>query len=176
MIDTKRKGSRRWRRVEHSTRRQLRTLRHQLHDIAHKTTTRLVSTLHQAGVQTLVIGDVRDLRQGLDYGPAANQKIHQMVSGQTRFLLTYKAERVGMAVALQEESYMSQSCPACGKRNKPGGREYRCSCGFRYYRDGVGGWNIRGKYLGIFPSNRPMARPTGQRYTPHVRCSLGNVR
>lgn len=173
LIDTKRKGSRRRKRLIRSKRRQLQKLTNQLRDIAHKTTTRLVSTLYHAGVQTLVIGDVRDIRQGLDYGPKANQKLHQMLHGQTRFMLTYKAQALGMETALQEESYTSQTCPACGKRQKPRGREYWCACGFRYHRDGVGSWNIRQKYLGCGPVIGRMARPTGQRYSPHVRCSSG---
>ena len=172
LIDTKKKGSRRRKRLIRSKRRQLTTLVHQLRDIAHKTTTRLVSTLYHAGVQTLVIGDIRDIRQGLDYGPKANQKIHQMLHGQTRFMLTYKAEQLGMDTALQEESYTSQRCPACGKRNKPRGREYRCACGFRYHRDGVGSWNIRAKYLGSSsPVIGVMAPPSAYRYRPHMRCS-----
>lgn len=173
LIDRKRRGSKRSKRLIRSKRRQLQKLNHQIRDIAHKTTTRLVSTLHVSGVQTLVIGDVRDLRQGLDYGPKANQKIHQMLHGHTRHLLTYKAERLGMATVLQEESYTSQTCPACGRRHKPNGREYRCACGFRYHRDGVGSWNIREKYLGCGPVVGRMARPIGQRYSPHVRCSSG---
>ncbi|MBI4641928.1 MAG: IS200/IS605 family element transposase accessory protein TnpB [Candidatus Tectomicrobia bacterium] len=116
------------------------------------------------GVQTVVIGDVRDIRRGLDYGNKANQKIHQMMSGKTRFLLTYKCERRGMDIALQEESYTTQMCPACGKCNKPKGREYVCSCGFRYHRDGVGALNIRQKYLGCVPVVGLMARPIGIRY------------
>jgi putative transposase len=47
-----------------------------------KDTSRLITTLHQAGVQTLVIGDVRDIRQGNDVGHANNQKLHQWASAQ----------------------------------------------------------------------------------------------
>ena len=69
-------------------------------------------------------------------------------------------------VELQDEAYTSQTCPACGERHKPTGREYRCKCGFRYHRDGVGSWNIRAKYLGDFgsPVVGAMASPTGVRY------------
>lgn len=74
LIDTKKRGSRRFWRLVHSKRKQLRRLNQQSRDILHKQTTHLLSTLHASGVQTLVIGDVRELRQGLDYGPVANQK------------------------------------------------------------------------------------------------------
>jgi putative transposase len=170
-IDRKQKGSRRWKRAVKSRRKQLRTLDRQIKEILHKQTTRLVSTLHERGVQTVVIGDLREIRQGLDYGAKANQKLHQMLHGATRFLLTYKAERRGMAVALQEEAYTSQTCPACGKRNKPRGREYGCGCGFGYHRDGVGAWGIRAKYRDLGPVVGEMAPPIGLRYAPHARCS-----
>lgn len=165
-----RKGSRRWRKLQRSKRKQLRKLDRQLWDILHKQTTALVSTLHERGVQTVVIGDVRDLRKRVDYGPAANQRIHQMVTGKVRRLITYKAERLGMRVVLQDEAYTSQECPQCGSRHKPRGRMYACpACGFRFHRDGVGSINIRRKYLGLGPVVGAMASPTGVRWHPHRR-------
>ncbi len=171
LIDTKKRGSRRWRRLIRSKRVQLARLNHQIRDILHKQTTALISTLHASGVQKVVIGDVRDIRQGLDLGATGNQKVHQMLHGATRHMLTYKAARVGMAVDLQDEAYTSQTCPACGHRRKPSGRDYRCACGFRYHRDGVGAWNIRQKYLGSGPVVGAMAAPSGVWYHPHMRCS-----
>ena len=171
LIDTKQRHSRRWWRLMRSKKRQLRKLDNQIRDILHKETTALISTLHASGVHEVVIGDVRDIRQGLDYGPRANQKIHQMLHGQTRHMLTYKAELLGMGIALQDEAYTSQTCPACGRRHKPRGREYRCPCGFHYHRDGVGAYNIRAKYLGSGPVVGAMASPIGVRHTPHMRCS-----
>lgn len=133
LIDTKKKGSKRYRRLVKSKAKQLAKLNNQIRDILHKQTSALVSTLKNEGVQTLVIGDVRDIRNHLDYGTKANQKLHQMATGKTRHYLTYKAENLGMAVVLQEESYTSQTCPFCGLKYKPKGREYICpNCGFKY--------------------------------------------
>jgi len=169
--DTKKKGSRRYKRVKKSKSRQLRKLNNQIRDILHKQTTALVSTLKNEGVQTLVIGDLRDIRQGLDCGKAANQRLHQMVTGKTRHMLSYKAELSGMAVQLQDEAYTSQTCPCCGYRHKPSGRVYKCAkCGFVYHRDGVGSFNIRSKYLEKTPVVGVMASPTGIRYKPHMLC------
>jgi len=124
------------------------------------------------GVQTVVVGDIRDIRQNLDYGRKANQKLHQMVSGRMRWFISYKAQRLRMVVELQNEAYTSQECPVCGRRHKPSGRRYVCACGFRYHRDGVGGFNIRKKYLGSGPVVGDMAPPTGMRYAPHARVAL----
>lgn len=166
-LDCMIKGSRRHKRLKISKRRTLKKIDNQINDILHKQTTKLVSTLHKSGVKTVVIGDVRDIRQGLDYGTKANQKIHQWLFGRTRWMVSYKAERLGMEVVLQEEAYTSQTCPACGKHNKPNGRNYCCQCGFHYHRDGVGAYNIRAKYLGELDTPQvvgAMASPFGVRY------------
>jgi putative transposase len=173
LIDTKKKGSKRRKKLIASKRKQLTNLNHQIKDITHKLTTTFITVLHEAGARKLVIGDLRDVRQNNDKGKLANQKIHQMLSGQTRFQLEYKATLRGMETDLQNEAYTSQECPACKKRNKLKGRVYRCSCGFRYHRDGVGSWNIRSKYLGLGQVFGVMASPTGIRYKPHLRCSSG---
>jgi putative transposase len=160
------KGSRRWHQLKDSKGKMLRRLDNQVHDILHKQTTKLVSTLHQGGVQTVVIGDVRDIRKDLNYGAKVNQKLHQWLLGETRWMVSYKSKQLCMEVFLQEEAYTSQTCPACGERHKPNGREYTCKCGFHYHRDGVGAYNIRAKYLGNFGSAvvGAMASPIGVRY------------
>lgn len=121
----------------------------------YKQTSRLTTTLREAGVQTLVIGDVRDLRQGNNVGPKNNQKIHQWSHGSVRQKLTSKAGRLGMEVVLQEEALTSKTCPKCGHRRKssPRGRVFRCTnkqCRFVWHRDGVGATNIWYKYRGEF--------------------------
>jgi len=127
-------------------------------------------------VQTVVIGDVRDIRQDLDVGSITNQKLHQWSHGSVRHKLTYKAERLGMVVELQEEARTSKTCPQCGHKRKtsPKGRVFRCTnkqCGFIWHRDGVGACNIRYKYRGEFGVPHvvgAMAPPTGIRFAPHT--------
>jgi putative transposase len=172
-------GSKRRKRLIRSKKRQLKNIEHQIKDIEHKQTSKLITTLRESGVQTLVIGDVRDIRQDLDVGSKNNQKLHQWSHGSIRHKLTYKAERLGMAVALQEESYTSKTCPSCGHRRKSAvqGRTFSCSkCGFRYHRDGVGSINIRAKYRGEFGNPHVvggMAPPTGMGFAPHTRVAHG---
>ncbi len=122
------------------------------------------------------------IRQNLDYGPTANQKLHQWSAGHARHLLTYKAERRGMQVVLQEERHTSRTCPACGHRKKssPTGRNWSCQkCGYRGHRDGVGAMNIRYKHRGEFGVPHvvgAMAPPTGIRFRPHARVACGQLR
>lgn len=178
LIDSKKKGSRRQKRLIRSKQRQLKKIKNQIRDIEHKQTSRMISTLYAHGVQTVVIGDVRDIRQDNYKGVKTNQKIHQWSYGRVRHMLTYKAERRGMHVALQNEAYTSKECPTCGKRRKkiPNGRNFHCpnpKCRFHYHRDGVGAINIRKKYLGSIPVVGDMAPPTGMRYMPHIRVACG---
>jgi putative transposase len=171
-IDTKKNGSNRMRKLKRSKAKQLAKLNNQIRDIMHKQTTKLISVLKDRGTQRVVIGDVRDIRKSIDYGKETNQKLHQWVHGAIRHMLTYKAEREGMQVVLQNEAYTSQTCPSCGSRYKTNGRNYECSkCGFEYHRDGVGSFNIRQKYLGEIPVFGLMACPIGLRYKPHALCS-----
>ncbi len=168
------KGSQRRKRVIRSKKKQLKKIEHQIREIEHKQTTRLITTLSKRGVRTLVIGDVRDLRQQTDVGHTNNQKIHQWSHGSVRFKLTYKAERLGMEVLLQEEACTSRTCPKClHVRSKVQGRVFRCTnkqCRFVYRRDGVGAINIRRKYLGqTNPVVGVMAPPTGLRFRPQAR-------
>jgi putative transposase len=170
------KGSKRRKRVIDSKKKQLKKLEQQIKDIEHKQTSQLITTLQQAGVRTLVIGDVRDLRQDTDVGHTKNQKIHQWSAGSVRQKLTYKAQHLGMEVVLQEEAHTSRTCPKCGYRRKssPRGRVFRCTnkqCRFIWHRDSVGATNIWYKYRGEFGVPHVvgvMAPPTGLRFSPHV--------
>lgn len=173
LIDPKKRGSKNRKRLIRSKQRQLIKIKNQIKDILHKQTSKLVSTLKSRGVQTLAIGDVRDIRQRIDFGTKSNQKLHQWSHGETRAFLTYKAQRMGMKVEIQCEKYTSQTCPSCGQRYKPKNRTYKCKCGFEFHRDGVGSINIRRKYLGCFdiPVVGVMAAPTGLRFRPHSKCS-----
>ena len=171
-IDRKKRGSTRWWKLVRSKRKQLAKIRNQILDLLHKQSTRLISTLHERGVQTLVIGDVRHIRQRIDYGKKTNQKLHQWSYSKFAHMLEYKAKLHGMKVERIGAAYTSQTCPSCSHRYKPSGRRYSCSsCGFEFHRDGVGAVNIRAKYLGSAPVVGAMASPTGLRYAPHVQCS-----
>ena len=94
----------------------------------------------------------------------------QWSHGSIRHKLTYKAERLGMDVALQDEHHTSRTCPHClYVRSKIKGRMFRCpKCGWTYHRDGVGSINIRRKYLGHGPVVGVMAPPISIRLVAGV--------
>ncbi len=167
------KGSKRNKRLRRTKRKQVQNINNQIRDITHKQTSYMISTLHEVGVQLLVIGDIRNIRlRGKNLGRKSNQKVHQMSHGTIRHKLSYKAEMLGMRIILQNEAYTSQECPVCSKRNKPRSRNYSCGCGFKYHRDGVGAMNILKKYRGEDHVVGAMASPFSMRYHPHMKCSL----
>jgi putative transposase len=176
-ISRRKKGSRRRKYLIQSKKKQLKKLKHQIQEIEHKSTTRLVSMLYEEGVQTVVIGDVREIRQNNDVGSTNNQKIHQWSHGSIRHKLTYKAKRLGMQVVLQEERDTTKTCPICThkRKSRPKGRVFRCTnpeCRWTWHRDGVGAINIRKKYRGEFGDPLvvgDMAPPTSLRFAPQVR-------
>jgi putative transposase len=146
-MDVKKKGSREWKRLRNHKIKFLRKVKSRTNDMLHKYTTGIVSTCKRNSKDTLVVGDLRGYRQDNNKGKERNQENHAWMYSKITWMLKYKAEKVGINFALQDEAYTSQTCPSCGKRKKPHSRVYRCRCGFQRHRDVVGAFNILKKYL-----------------------------
>ena len=168
------RGSRRWKKLKHAKNRTLNNLRNLIRDVRHKITSRFVSACKAKKAETIVIGDIKHIRQSIDYGPKANQKLHQWSFGEFTRMITYKAKAVGIKVDSQDERYTSQTCPSCGHRKKSSKRTYKCSkCQWTGHRDVVGASNILTKYQGwLFnPVVGAVVSPVGIRYHPDL-CRL----
>ena len=122
-IDQKEPGSRRWKRLVRAKDRQLTKIRNQIKDLLHKQSTRLVKTLHERRVGTVVVGDLTGIRKRIGYGSEANQRLHQWAYSEFARMIEYKARLCGMTAQRVGEAYTSQTCPSCGIRHKPYGRE-----------------------------------------------------
>jgi IS605 OrfB family transposase len=143
----KKKGSRRWKRLQRRTTRFLAKQRRRARDLEHKCSRAVVRVAQEREASLLVIGDVRDVADGKRLAAKSQQKIGVWAHGRLRQYLTYKAEAKGITVLLIDESYTSQTCPRCMQRYKPTGRTFRCpSCGFVAHRDAVGASNILSKH------------------------------
>ena len=164
--------SKRWKKLKHAKGRTLVTLSNQLRDMRHKITSRFVSTCRKRKIETIVIGDIKHIRQSIHYGKKRNEKLHQWAFSKIRDMITYKAKAVGINVDTQDEAYTSQTCPSCRNRKKPSRRTYHCSkCKWQGHRDVVGASNILTVYQGwLFnPVVGAVVSPTGVRFTPHLR-------
>ena len=142
--------SKRWWKLTRRKWKRIRKIDNQIKDALHKQTTKFVKYCQTKGGGMIILGDLTGIRNHINYGKRANQKLHQWAFGKIAELITYKAKALGIKVKTIDESYTSQTCPKCGNRRKPTNRNYTCSCGFKYHRDGVGAINIRQKYLGHF--------------------------
>ena len=149
-IDRCQRHSKRWWALVRRKWKRIRKIDNQIKDALHKHTTKFVNHCGESGLATIAIGDLTGIRENINYGRRANQKLHQWAFGKVTELITYKAKAVGIKVELIDEAYTSQTCPNCGNPKKPTNRNYTCPCGFHYHRDGVGAINIRAKYLGHF--------------------------
>ncbi len=150
------KGSRRWKRIQRRKNRFLAQQKRRKRDIEHKVSRAVVDWAIKKSVGKLAVGDVRDVAVGVNLGKQTNQKISSWTHGKLRSYLAYKTAAVGIAIALINEAYTSQTCPNCGKRHKPKGRMYFCpACGFVSHRDAVGAANIRSVCLFGKPGQSP---------------------
>ncbi len=168
------KDSKHYKRLKRAKKRTLTKIDAQVRDMRHKITSRFVSTCRERKIETIVLGDLKHIRQSINYGKKANQKLHQWAFSKIQNMITYKAKAVGIKVDTQDEAYTSQTCPSCRHKQKKNNRNYRCSqCGWQGHRDVVGASNILTKYQGwLFnPVVGAVVSPVGIRYNPNL-CRL----
>lgn len=150
------KGSRRHKRLMRCKSRMKAKHARVLRDMEHKISRAIVEVAVERQAGTIVLGDVRDVADGVAMSKPSNQKISGWNHGKIRAYVEYKAQAEGIALALQDEHYTSQTCPSCGHRHKPRGRRYRCGqCGFSGHRDVVGQVNILSAYTYGEPGKIP---------------------
>ena len=116
--------SKRWWKLTRRKWKRIKKIDNQIMDGFQKHTTKFVKYCHTKGIGTIVLGDLTGIRDKLDYGKRANQRLHQWAFGKITSLITYKAKVLGIKVVQIDEAYTSQTCPACGNRKKPNNREY----------------------------------------------------
>jgi putative transposase len=147
-----------------------------IRDLEHKVSRTIVEVAVASQAETIVLGDVRDVADGVNLGRQSNQKISQWNHGKIRTYVAYKAQAEGIRLVLQDEHYTSQTCPQCGHRHKPRGRVYTCGqCGFSGHRDVVGQINILSAYTCGMPGKLPMPQTIKYR-RPAVRLRKRSMR
>lgn len=147
MLSRCKKGSRRYGRLVRAKTRCKGKQKRVMRDMEHKISRAIVDVTVERKASTIAYGDVRNIADGIDKGKVHNQRISQWNHGKVKDFVTYKAEAEGVAVVLQSERNTSKTCPSCGNKHKPRGRNYLCpSCGFSAHRDVVGQANILSAY------------------------------
>ncbi|MCU6710963.1 transposase [Paenibacillus sp. J5C_2022] len=145
------KGSRQWKKYGKAKRFILSKSERQLRDALHKTTKQFVDWCITQSVSDVYLGDVEGLqrhtRKKKSVGRKQAQKLSNWSMGKVKQYVKYKLERQGIKLHAVDESYTSQTCPVCRKRNKTSSRNYRCACGYAEHRDIHGARNILSKAL-----------------------------
>ena len=126
-----RRKSKRFRQIE---RKESRQVNHLLHLISKN----FVERCYEAGVDTIAIGDLTNIRQKIDYSDHLNQRPHAWPFAKIADRIEYKARLRGIQVVKICEAYSSQTCHACGKiarSNRKTSGSYACSCGWHAHAD-----------------------------------------
>jgi putative transposase len=156
-ISKKKKGSRRYKRLVRAKSRMKAKHNRVIRDMEHKISRAIVEVAVERKASLIVMGDIKDIADGVNLGKQTNQKISSWDHGKIRAFTTYKAAAEGIKIELQDEAYTSQTCPNCGARHKPRGRNYHCpSCRLQAHRDVIGQVNILSAYKFGEPGKIPV--------------------
>jgi IS605 OrfB family transposase len=160
------KGSRRWQRLQAVKSKVIAECFIRTRDLNHKITRKAVDWCIEHGVKTLAIGDVTGIAQNTNNEKRLNRKNRQKISQwefyKQRQYLEYKCSEVGIETVLEKENGTSKTCPKCGRKHKPNGRNFSCPvCDLKIHRDVVGACNIRTKHLtGVLNGDDNFKSPT----------------
>ena len=128
-IDRCKRHSKRWWHLVRRKWKRIRQIDNQIKDALHKHTTKFVKHCSESGIGTIAIGDLTGIRENIDYGKRANQKLHQWAFGKVTELITYKAKALGIKVELVDAKPIPHR-PAhvvATERNLTN-RNYSCKC------------------------------------------------
>lgn len=116
----------------------------QILDCVHKISKLYLDYCIENGISKVYYGDLDSCTRGHheDINKFTNQKLRDWCYGLLALQLENKLSRYGIKMVKVSEAYSSQTCPHCGHRHKPVGRNYECQCGYKQHRDVVGAMNI----------------------------------
>lgn len=150
------KGSRRWKKLQRKKQYVLSKSKHQVAYKTHEITKNFVDWCVENKIGKVYCGDPEGCQRNTSGRKKKNRtenkkkirkrKVAQKLSnwnfGKIKDYLKYKLSNVGIEFEVISEAYSSQTCPVCGQRHKPSGRNYRCKCGYKAHRDVHGAHNI----------------------------------
>jgi IS605 OrfB family transposase len=148
------RGSRRWRKLRGSQRRQEARHKRRIHQGHHEAAKAVVAWAIDHKVGTLRVGDPEGICKR-DAGRRQNLRLRNWRRTHLIGALKDKAEMAGIVVVEVDERGTSSTCPLCRKRvPKPRGRCFSCPhCGFSGHRDLVGAANIAAHGGGVICGN-----------------------
>jgi len=144
------KGSRQWKRYNSARYFIISKSNAALLDTIHKTTKAFTDWCIEQKITEVAMGNPDGVQRNTKERIKKKSRRVELTNwtfGKIHDQLEYKLKSYGITIAKQDESYTTQTCPVCGKRNKCETRNYECSCGHSDHRDLNGSKNILSKYL-----------------------------
>ena len=150
------KGSKQWKKYNRAKQYISSKSVAQLTDSLHKTTKNFVDWCLKEQVKEVVIGDVEGVQRHTSKRKKKNRKVRskkhnqrmsQWQFGKLQDYLKYKLATFDIQLHKIDESYTTQTCPACGRKKKVSSRNYKCHCGYKQHRDIHSAINIWSKYI-----------------------------
>lgn len=138
------KGSRQYQKYSHAVHRLNVKKDNQVRDCVHKISKMYLDYCIENGISKVYYGDLDSCTRGHhgEKSKFVNQKLRDWCYGMLTLELENKLSRYGIEMIKISEAYTSQTCPHCGNRHKPTGRNYKCKCGYVQHRDLVGAMNM----------------------------------
>jgi len=145
------KGSRNYKKYRKAIRKLCSKSNGKLNYLLHKTSKLFIDYIQENNIKEVVIGDLTNFNMNLkskNKDSGKKQRLVQWPHGKLKEKLQYKLKRININLIELSEQFTSQTCPVCGNRYKPTGRNYICKkCDYKNHRDIVGAINILSKYL-----------------------------
>ena len=97
-------------------------------DELHKLTRKAVKWVKQFENPCIVLEDLKDMRDSIEYGSRMNRRLHSLPFGKIQQYITYKANFDGIPVVKADPEYTSQECLNCGHKSRSNRRKLRFKC------------------------------------------------
>ena len=123
----------------------------QIDDVFHRVTREVVAYAESVENPVLVLEDLTDIRENMDYGEYMNRRLHGWGFAKRHAQIRYKAAEKGIPVETVNPRNTSKACHACGEHgSRPRQATFRCSnesCWVGEYQADVNGAiNIADRY------------------------------
>jgi IS605 OrfB family transposase len=97
-------------------------------DALHKLTRKAVEWASQFENPCIVLEDLKDMRDSIDYGAQMNRRLHALPFGKIHEYITYKANFESIPVVKANPEYTSQECLNCGHSSRSNRHKLRFKC------------------------------------------------
>lgn len=97
-------------------------------DALHKLTRNAVEWAGQFENPCIVLEDLKDMRDSIEFGSQMNRRLHSLPFGKIQAYITYKANLESMPVVKVNPEYTSQECLNCGYSSRSNRNKLRFKC------------------------------------------------